>query len=336
MPLILVIDSNIWLAEQMLRHSSGSALRFFLRTCGARVALPEVVRREVTLHLATELHDLSRDMKQSYDRILRQVNVLKELVLPSAQELDAIAKATFENTRLDMLDVPLSIESARASFEKCITGEPPSGPKDQQFKDGVVWADCVHLAADNPGLLVTADKGFFRNRNYENGLAANLAAEAQATKCGVTVAHELASVLQQVRTDLPIDYSRLGRQISPAIWDKIREWVGRQGFVVGDLISGKHRLFATDDPAQAHLEIELSYRCIHPDEREGTLVFRGESTYSHVTGAFGEIQQRGEEFHFDDVDGQHKAVRAIYMVGTAVLGHRTVRHEIRAPLDIGS
>jgi hypothetical protein len=289
----------------------------------------------VTLHLARELHDLSQDMKQSYDRLLRQVNVLKELVLPSAQELDAVAKAAFENTKLDMFDVPLSIESARASFDKCIASEPPSGPKDQQFKDGVVWADCVYLAADNPVLLVTADKGFFRNRIYANGLAANLAAEAQTTKYGIRVAHELGSVLQQVRTNVPIDYRRLSRQILPAIWDKAREWVGGQGFVVGDLISGKHRLFATDDPGQAHLEFELSYRCVHPDEREGTLVFRGESTYSPVTGASGEIQQRGEEFHFDDVDGQQKAVRAIYMVGAAVLGHRTVRHEVRAPLDVG-
>jgi hypothetical protein len=245
-----------------------------------------------------------------------------------------MAQEAFESARIDIFDVPLSIESARASFEKCIAGEPPSGPKDQQFKDGVIWADCIRLAADNPVLLVTADKRFFRNRIYENGLALNLAAEAKATKFGITVAHELGAVLQRVRTEVTIDYRALSGRIAPGIWDKIHQWIGLHGFVVGDLRSGKHRLFATDDPAQAHLEFELSYRCIHPDEREGTLIFRGESTYSPVAGASGEIQQRGEEFEFDDVDGQQKTVRAIYIVGAAILGHRTVRHEVRAPLDV--
>jgi len=71
MPLTLVIDSNIWLGEQMLRHSAGSALRFFLRTNGARVALPEVVRREVVLHLGRTLKELSQGMQESHERMLR-------------------------------------------------------------------------------------------------------------------------------------------------------------------------------------------------------------------------------------------------------------------------
>lgn len=203
----------------MLRHSSGSALRFFLRTSGARVALPEVVRREVVRRLLAELHNLSHDIQHSHGRLLRHLGALKELVLPSAQEVEDAAKGAFERTRIDIVDVPFTIESARASFEKCIAGEPPSGPKDQQFKDGVVWADCIRLAADDPVLLVSCDKGFFRNRRYEDGLASNLAAEAQATKCGINLVHELAAVLSLVRTEVSVDYRGLGDRLPSDVWD---------------------------------------------------------------------------------------------------------------------
>lgn len=103
--------------------------------------------------------------------------------------------------------------------------------------------------------------------------------------------------------------------------------------MVGDLLSGQHRLFATDDPAQAHLEFELSFRCAHLDERVGTLIFRGESIYTPDTGAIGPIDQKGEEFRFVEVDGQQRTSRAVYAVGAAVLGHRTIHHVIRVPVD---
>lgn len=331
--MVVVIDSNIWLKEQMLRHSSGSALRFFLRTRGARVALPEVVRREVIRHLSAELHELSTNIKDSHGRLLRHVGALRELVLPSQDELQEAAISAFESARLDLLDVPFSLEAARASLEKCIAGAPPSGPKDQQFKDGVVWADCIRLAAGSPVLLVTADKGFFRNRSYEDGLAQNLAAESGATKHGVTIAHELAAVLDLFRTPVTIDYGALGASIPEEMWDKVKNWIGQQGFVVGGLISGNHRLFATDDPSTAHLEFDLSYDCVHPDEREGTLVFRGESTYLPDSGTYGPVQQRGEEFEFVEANGEKRTIRAIYGTAEITLGHRTIRHHVRAAIE---
>src|SRR5262245_4750199 len=113
MPPILVIDSSIWLAEQMLRHSSGSALRFFLRTRGAQLALPEVVRLEVVRHLAEQLDDLAQRMREDHGRLLSHVGTLRELVLPSANELREAAARAFENARIRILDVPFSLESAR-------------------------------------------------------------------------------------------------------------------------------------------------------------------------------------------------------------------------------
>jgi len=253
--------------------------------------------------------------------------------LPPEQDLEAVALAAFESARIDIVDVPFSLESARASFEKCIRGELPSGPKDQQFKDGVLWADCVRLATDNPVLLVTADKGFYRERTYAKGLASNLIDEAKLTANGITAVHELSAVLEKVRTNVPIDYARLSDQFLPKIRDSVDRMLDREGFTLGDLTSGEHKLFATDNPAQAHLEFSLSYRCVHPDERVGTLIARGEGTYCPTTDTVADLQARGEEFHYNDVDGQRKSNSAIVGVGSIVMGHRTVHHDIRVPLS---
>jgi hypothetical protein len=220
--LIVVVDSCIWLAQQMLRHSAGSALRFFLRTRGAKVAVPEVVRKEVVQHLGRDLLELSVSMRRDYARMLPLVGALKELVLPGDAELLELAEKAFENTRLDLLDVPFCLDSARSSFEKCLRGEAPSGPKNQQFKDGVLWADCVRLACDAPVMLVTQDAGFYEGRDFRKGLAPNLRAEAATTQHGIRISHELSAVLEQVEGPVPIDYDTLATKFMPMTLEAMR------------------------------------------------------------------------------------------------------------------
>ena len=120
MNLTVVLDSNIWIEEQMLRHSVGSAVRFFLRRRNARLVVPEVVRLEVELHLEQELKDLVLGLRDGHKRLLSLVGQLKEQVLPSDEELQQIALNAFDNAGIEIFDIPFSLESARSSFEKCI------------------------------------------------------------------------------------------------------------------------------------------------------------------------------------------------------------------------
>jgi predicted nucleic acid-binding protein len=58
--MIIVIDTNIWLAELGLNSHAGTALRFFMRQQKARLAVPEVVRLEVQRHIRADLHERPR------------------------------------------------------------------------------------------------------------------------------------------------------------------------------------------------------------------------------------------------------------------------------------
>ena len=333
MALTVVLDSNIWLSEQMLRHSTGAAVRFYLRRHDARIAVPEVVRREVIVHLGERMKELAAQARAAHRTLMPLAGRLKELVLPEDEEFEAIAARAFEDLRVPVIDVPFSLESARAAFEKCVRSEAPSGPKNQQFKDGVVWADCLRIAQDTPVLFISQDKGFYEGKDYSKGLAHNLAREAAAAAHAIAISHELSAVLESVREAVPMDYDKLEAAVLTA---EKRAQIGRLvegvGYTLANRIAATHQLFATDNPGEALIEFGLSFRGVHPDGRAGVLTVRGEGRYLSDTGEVEDTRPRGDEFIYTDEDGEKKRTNHVLAAGAAYLGHRVVQHDVRAPL----
>lgn len=151
--MIVVLDTNLWLKELVLNSGIGSALRFFLNRQKARLALPEVVRLEVQHNLRGLILDAIDNVNTGNRRLLALFGSMKEIVLPSPQEVEAVISGVFSGLQVDVLDVPFSFDSAHASFMKTIHKLPPSD-KTQEFKDGVLWADCVRLL-DQDDVLFT-------------------------------------------------------------------------------------------------------------------------------------------------------------------------------------
>ena len=332
MNLTVVLDSNIWIQERMLKQTVGSAVRFFLRRRNARVVVPEVVRLEVELYLEQELKELVSSLRENHNRLLSLVGQLKEQVLPSDEELKQVALDAFRNAGIELANIPFSLESARSSLEKCIRSVPPSGPKNQQFKDGVIWADCLALAMDSPVLFVTQDKAFYKDRDYKNGLAENLAHETKSVTHELSIAHELSAILERIREPIKIDYRSLHQLYYPTIMNGAERLVSSEGYTLGDLLSGEHSVFATNDPNVGHVEFSLRYKCIHPTQAEGLLVTKGECVLDSATGVMSECRNRGDEFSFVNSGGEQKKRNIAFGVGSIVLGHRTVEHSVRASL----
>jgi hypothetical protein len=310
-----------------------TAVRFFLARHDARLALPEVVRLEVILHLAKRMKELAADSRRAHRALLPLAGSLRELILPEDAELDAIAARAFDDIRVPVFEVPFSLESARAAFEKCVRGEAPSGPKDQQFKDGVVWADCLRLAHETPVLFITQDKGFYEGRDYGKGLAGSLKREAGQALHDISISHELSAVLERVRETVPVNYDEIESAVLTAEKrTELSRMVGAVGYTLGDRVDTSHQLFATDNPAEALIEFALTFRGVNPDGREGMLTLRGEGRYLSDSGAIVDPRPRGDEFIYTDEDGEKKRANHVFGAGAAHLGHRVVQHDVRAPL----
>ena len=84
------------------------------------------------------------------------------------------------------------------SLHKILNKLQPSD-KAQQFVDGVIWANCLELLDESEVCLVTGDKAFYRNYDYNHGLAPNLKAEAEKCPNKLYLFAGLDKLLQDAR-----------------------------------------------------------------------------------------------------------------------------------------
>ena len=108
-----------------------------------------------------------------YRQLLSVFGTLREVVLPDDAAIESKVADVFSNLGVELLEIPFSIESARASFLKTVDKVPPSETT-QEFKDGVLWADCVALLGSDDVYLISNDTHFYEGRKHPNGLAKNL------------------------------------------------------------------------------------------------------------------------------------------------------------------
>ena len=333
--MIVVFDTNIWLSELGLRSGAGAAVRFYLKHRGARVAIPEVVRLEVTHNLTSRLMKHIESIRSDYSQLLTAFGTLREVVLPTEQQVQERITELFASMNVEQIDVPFSLESARSSFLKTIHKLPPSH-QSQQFKDGVLWGDCVGLLSSDDVVLVTADKAFYQDQTYSKGLATSLRDELPASPYEFRILPALSDLLESVRTSVAIDGDALQASFIEQHRASVMGMLERHGFALGSRTALKFNLFATENPAVLFIDYSMEIQC--EDERgEGrTDVFlrlKGDGSYLPTTQEFSSLRNFGEQLTFRLPDGTTSEMRnAVIFVDGIVIGHKEVSSVIRYPL----
>jgi len=326
--LIVVFDTNIWIGDLALQTSAASAVRFYLRKVQARVALLEVIRLEVERHTRRILRDATEDIRRGHRNLLAVFGRLPEVVLPTESAIEAKVTEMFSLANLDVFDVPFSADSARDSFLRTIDKVPPSD-KDQQFKDGVIWADCVKLLAIDDVILVTKDKAFYRERAYASGLAPNLKDEASKAAHRLTLLPGLTELLDDIRSPVRIDDDRLTDFCRVTQGEPISTLLGAAGFELGGRRALSQKLFATEDPRRLFVEFTIVFDSTSPTGAGAVLTVTGSCTYDPESGELTNYRAGDEELVFLDSDGNEVRRANRYMhAGEIVLGHREVRHSV--------
>ena len=208
----VILDSNIWISELGLNSSLGAAARYFFRERGATVVLPEVIKLETEKHLRIELTNYVSNLKKNHRQLLSVFGKLKELVVPDSEAINAKIASIFGECQVEVYEIPLSLESARSSFLKTIEKVPPSD-KNQQFKDGVIWAECLRLLDSADVYLVTADKAFYKDRQYHKGLSESLITEAKDSNHTVYIFPALSDLLETIKSEVKLDEKSLAKLI---------------------------------------------------------------------------------------------------------------------------
>jgi hypothetical protein len=270
--------------------------------------------------------------------LLTAFGKLHEVVLPTPDDVRNKIEELFDSIEVAKLDVPFSLESARSSFLKTIDKAPPSD-KTQEFKDGVLWADCLALLKTEPVVLVTADKAFYKDRQYEKGLAPNLEAEAAELPHPMQLVPTLSALLQTLRTEVTLSEDRLADAFLSAHRESVYGILARHGFDLGTRLSLTYTLYATGNPTVLFLEFSMVYGCTDARSEGRTdaiLTLRGDGSYITTTSEFNNLRNYGEHLKYRLADGSERESRnAVAFIGGIVLGHKEVSNVVRYPLNDG-
>lgn len=333
--MIVVLDTNIWLKELALNSGAGSALRFFLKHRSARLALPEVVRLEVQNNLRRTIEEAIESVAKGNRHLLTLFGSMKEIVLPTQPEIDRLVSDVFARLGVEILDMPFSLESARSSFLKTVARVPPSD-KTQEFKDGVLWANCLELLDQDDVLFATQDKAFCLNRELGKGLAENLLAEATPKTNKLTLVHSITDVLNHVKIDINFDEQWLAGAIKQRAHTAFDALLSSGGAEVSGDSKIRYDLFITENPDVLYMTYAIEIPCadiIAAGRTNMSVVLKGSGTLRSSAPEVVDAQVAEEKLTFTNPDGSPGQIGNAYGSAHLEFGHRTITHSVSYPLN---
>lgn len=334
--MFIVFDSNIWFSEMGLNSTKGAAARFFITQKGAKVALPEVVKLETENNLRNTIRQLMAGIVKNHRELLTIFGRIKELVLPDENAIEEIVKNIFSQTKIEIIEIPFTFESATSSFMKIIDKQPPSDTT-EEFRDGVIWADCLTLLKSDDVYLVTNDTHFYNDRSHNKGLARNLADEASIYKNTIKIFPGISELIAEIKSDIKIDNHDLVNAFIENNKESIAGTLERNGFeMTGDPVV-KSNLYVTEVPDRLYIEFEIQYLCNDlsaSNRTDAKIILRGDGNYLLDRNDFSEMRNFGEELVFKLENGEDKQLRNIVIfAGGIVIGHKTVEHSVKYKLE---
>jgi hypothetical protein len=327
--MIVVFDTNIWLSQLGMQSPAASAVRFFLKHNNHRLALPEVIRLEVERNLQNKLISFIEDIRTAHRQLLTAFGTLREIVLPSGDDVQRMVSEVFKSTGVELIHIPFSQDSALSSFHKTIQKVPPSD-KTQEFKDGVIWADCLRLADADDVTLVTDDRAFFEGRKPENGLAGNLRAEAANRTHILTVVDSVASLLNTIQHQVDFDEVALKDLLLKKAEDNVTTFL-RNGFALDDRAKVSLQVFATEHPDKLYFECTVELGCIDSLEigEDAKIVLEADGFYLPSCRTFEDVNMQNASLVLIDDGVATTKMRGAYAYGAAFIGHREVTNTVR-------
>jgi hypothetical protein len=334
--MFIVFDSNIWRSEMGLNSTKGAATRFFINQKRAKVALPEVIKLETEHVLRTEIKNNIAEIMRNHRQLLTIFGRMKEVVLPDDKTIEETVKNIFSQAKIEIVEIPFSFESAKNSLMKIVDRQPPSNTT-EEFRDGVMWADCLSLLKSDDVYLVTNDTHFYDSRSHEKGLAKNLAYEASLYEKSIKIFPGISELIAEIKADVKIDSRDLVDAFIQNNRESIAGVLGRNNFEMTGEPFVTSNLYVTEDPNRLYIEFEIQYLCndLSASSRtDAKIILRGDGNYIVDKKEFSEMRNFGEELIFKLENGEVKQMRNfVLFAGSIVIGHKSVEHSVKYKLE---
>lgn len=335
--MIIILDSNIWIESNGLNSSLASAIKFFITKTGASIALPEVIRLETEKHLRSKIIESINKINDNYNILLSTFGKLKEVVLPTKEEINHRISSIFISPGINIVEIPFTMESAKNSYLRAIDSKPPSYEHDQQFKDGVIWEECKNLLNESDVTLVTKDKGFYQSKDYSQGLAFSLSEEIKTIKHEFTIFESLDKLLSRIKVEVDIPGDILLKEILGLNDQQVQKFVVNNGFSLGQPESNSVSFFSTIKPDNLYIEFNVSFKCLDMTNQKRSnayLEIKGFGNFNSSNNLFNELKFNEFLIQFMLEDGSPAQVNNYFLhIQNGVIGHRVVTNDVKFQLN---
>ncbi len=344
----IVIDTNIWRSNLLLKTPLGSALLYFLRRINGYIILPEIIEDEVVKHTVETGLDAIDKINTNFRIIEILMGSRIDYELPDKNQLELVARNRFTELEKIIVRVPLTLEQARGAIRRINEGKQPNGHKNQQFKDSVIWEAILTLLDSYNIHFITSDNGFFKDKKADtNRLADNLQEDCKKRKGRVFIHKDVESCLKNLEKDAPsLNQQELIKAIDQVLpIDPRQELLLETGFEVIELSvnSSSVSAFLTEIVGKLALSFELQYKLVdtqtnQDDEmrRDATLEVVGECLYEPETSKISEINIQSERVKWLEPTGepgQRGVVFAKCFIGG---GSSPVKYQFKKPIEVSN
>lgn len=334
--MIIVLDTNIWKANLYLKSSASAAVKFYLQHHNAKVGLPEVIRLEVEKHLRSDIYEFRDQITKGYNQLLGLFNKLYEIVLPTDSDIEGFVASIFSKSGFDLQEIHFGLESARDSFLRTVDKIPPSH-KTQQFKDGVIWKDCMTLANAEDVVLVTGDRAFYEGEDIKNGLSKALAKEATQCRYNLKVLPSLTDLLNEFKKPVVVNDIVFEKAVSDFLQKHVDEILMRSEFYIVSHWRFKKSFFATENFESLYIDFVAEADCediTGKGRMNSVLQISADGLYSLKNEALCNIQPRRIVITYTTSDGTSEDISSGFTSINIALGHKVVTNVVREPLDL--
>jgi hypothetical protein len=188
----VLLDTNIWREESILRTPLGVAVLYSIRQRGGTLGLPEIIEREARKQCLEAVLEATERIEKSRRLINRFLNnppsTFSSSQPPRSPNTRRINEA-FDN-RLKELDpilarIPFSNEQALRALDRVDERRPPAARK-AEFKDCAIWEAALDLAEQYAVYLVTRDGSFYDGDDLARGLRQECQERYQGTSLSIS------------------------------------------------------------------------------------------------------------------------------------------------------
>lgn len=164
-PICVVIDTNVWRSHLLLRVGLGPALLHVIYSRNGKIGMPEVIEKEIRKTLFAAGLDAVGVVQKGFQDISSITGSYWRFKVPSEQELRKGIDVRLAELESLFERVEITLEQTRSALDRVYEGSPPNGPKNQQFKDSMIWEAILDLGQRFEVHLITEDSGFYRDKS---------------------------------------------------------------------------------------------------------------------------------------------------------------------------